>query len=421
MLEAVLELKKYGEKMNNINELIGARGWNRTTGPLRVKQQRDKLTPLKINDFSSIQYRQKSQTYQEHLQEEGYKKGVHQNSPQPQNGTSSVSTPAGRTDSLESLVAPGVQSQPLIAIAACTYRRPLMLDQCLRSLLSQLPPEGAKVEIVVVDNQPDGGNRDGIEALAGNAVHYVHEPRRGISHARNAALDAALALGAGWLAFIDDDETAPNAWLHTLWTAVNDHNAGAVHARVERRYPDGVPAWAIKKTKRREERFPEGATTPVAATNNVLFNLGIVADHGLRFNPDLGLTGGEDWEFFKRFTEAGGKIVWTNRRQATVTELVPAERISFRGQLREAFNRGFCDIRDARLLGHGIPRYVFKAVKRAILGVFRVLIAPVALLLGPARSMRLLLSGCRNIAQAAGTVFTVIGGRFSFYKNTTGF
>lgn len=75
----------------------------------------------------------------------------------------------------------------------------------------------------VVDNDAEG--RAGVavgEALAAGypwPLHHVVAPERGISHARNRALEAALP-GCDYLAFIDDDETAPRDWLRELPSAL---------------------------------------------------------------------------------------------------------------------------------------------------------------------------------------------------------
>src|SRR2546426_1111000 len=77
------------------------------------------------------------------------------------------------------------------------------------------PPRAVGSTAIIVDNEPPPGNRPGVEAAAATApfpMLYVHEPRRGISRARNAAL-AACAGRCDWIAFTDDDcQPAPD-WL----------------------------------------------------------------------------------------------------------------------------------------------------------------------------------------------------------------
>src|SRR5579863_4056039 len=93
-----------------------------------------------------------------------------------------------------------------------TYRRPEDLARAIGSVLAQAGVS-ASVEIVVVDNDPDGSAQPTVEAIAarsGLPIRYVHERRPGISHARN----TGVAQAAGrYLAFLDDDEVADPHWL----------------------------------------------------------------------------------------------------------------------------------------------------------------------------------------------------------------
>ena len=97
------------------------------------------------------------------------------------------------------------------AVCVCTFRRPDALALTLRSLAMQIlvsiSPED--VVVIVVDNDPA---RSAFEACSGTgcvgpfALRYIHEPQRGLSNARNAALDVVAAIGARFVAFIDDAE-----------------------------------------------------------------------------------------------------------------------------------------------------------------------------------------------------------------------
>src|SRR5262245_8558809 len=111
-----------------------------------------------------------------------------------------------------------MQSQ-VVVIGLCTYKRPKMLLACLESLARQITPEDCAVHIVVVDNEEQPNAQATVEEIARRSpipVHYVHEPRRGIATARNASLDKAVALGADWIATLDDDETAEADWIAEL-------------------------------------------------------------------------------------------------------------------------------------------------------------------------------------------------------------
>ena len=130
-----------------------------------------------------------------------------------------------------------------VSILIPTLRRPESLARAVRSALSQAATASELVEVVVVDNSPEGSAAEVTAALAreaGPRLVYVHEPRPGVATARNAGLAAAQA---DLIAFLDDDEEAPEGWLAALLGAHRDHAADVTFGRIVGRAPD-APAWA---------------------------------------------------------------------------------------------------------------------------------------------------------------------------------
>jgi len=72
------------------------------------------------------------------------------------------------------------------------------------------------------------------------------------------------------------------------------------------------------------EEAADGAQVRSADTGNLLLDLAVVEDLGLRFDPRYGLTGGEDSLFTRQLTRAGGVIRFA--AGAVVTKRVPAAR-----------------------------------------------------------------------------------------------
>jgi succinoglycan biosynthesis protein ExoM len=70
----------------------------------------------------------------------------------------------------------------------------------------------------------------------------------------------------------------------------------------------------------------------------------------LWFEPRLGRIGADDNLFFRRFDEAGGRIVWCD--EATVHETVLPERLSRRWLLRRAFRGGQSHVLVLWFTGH---------------------------------------------------------------------
>lgn len=107
-----------------------------------------------------------------------------------------------------------------LSVIVCTRDRPQALAGCLASLLAQRCPAG---EILVVDNSASGS---AIGVCAGfPTVRYVHEPRPGLSVARNRGLSEARGK---LLAYTDDDVEATPGWTAELIRAFELSGADAV-------------------------------------------------------------------------------------------------------------------------------------------------------------------------------------------------
>jgi GT2 family glycosyltransferase/SAM-dependent methyltransferase len=92
-----------------------------------------------------------------------------------------------------------------VSIVICTRDRPRSLATTLSALAVQQAPPG---EVVVVENGPTTAATRGTVA-AFPLARYVHEPRPGLSAARNAGLRAATG---EVVAFTDDDADPHPAW-----------------------------------------------------------------------------------------------------------------------------------------------------------------------------------------------------------------
>jgi glycosyltransferase involved in cell wall biosynthesis len=131
---------------------------------------------------------------------------------------------AAPLEDLDRLAAPDQRSATPLSVVICTRDRPAMLASCLDSLAAQTSPPG---QIVVVDNDP-GASARGV-AAGRTGVVYVHEPRPGLSIARNAGLGAARG---ALIAFTDDDVELPPTWTSEVVRAFDDPEVDAVTGAV---------------------------------------------------------------------------------------------------------------------------------------------------------------------------------------------
>jgi succinoglycan biosynthesis protein ExoM len=293
-----------------------------------------------------------------------------------------------------------------------------MLQRCLESLAGQVIDKGIELEIIVVDNEPERNNRAVVVADYHNQwiFHYRHQPKRGIAAARNAALDAAMELGADWIAFIDDDEVAAPDWIAQLM-ASEYLDTPVLLGRQVVEYPIRRPFWCVQGETREQA---EGRSLRTGWTNNVRLSAELVR-MGLHFNEELGLIGGEDQEMFAAAHRAGFAIRQTQR--AITVETAHPERLTYRGQIARAY---WCAASDLRRLA------IEKARRRAVLrrlhtvpfsmvfGAVELAVSPLFVVGGLKAFKRRALAGGKKIAKGAGRAAAMIGRLPQPYLNVAG-
>lgn len=229
-----------------------------------------------------------------------------------------------------------------VAVAVPTFRRNDYLVELLPLLISQADDvegslEHVDVDIVIVDNDPDGGAADVVDRPGwGDRVRYVHEPVAGLAAARNRALDAAE--DSRLLAFIDDDGHPEPGWLVNLVGAWLANDCAAVAGRVLERFEVAPPEWISVSGLFHRPSFPTGTEMPAAASGNLLLDLDVLRSEGLRFDRRFGLTGGEDTLLTTRLAAGGHRIVWCD--EARITDLVPADRLTRSWVTQRAWSHG---------------------------------------------------------------------------------
>ena len=233
-----------------------------------------------------------------------------------------------------------------VAVCICTYRRPQGLARLLQALAEQrfthVPPPC--VTLVVTDNEGseqvkalcDASRREPFAALL-----YYHEPQRGISYARNTCLDH-VPHATDFIAMIDDDEIPAQDWLEQLLLAEARTGAEIVIGPATPVFEPDTPQWIRQSgffdKPRDQGNLADLQSDPAAATCNALVAAGSLAATGIRFHPDLALSGGEDALFFRELKLAGYRSTWA--RHAQVFEAIPAQKARIGYMLREEFRRG---------------------------------------------------------------------------------
>ncbi len=242
---------------------------------------------------------------------------------------------------------------PLI-IAAATFNRPqglaLLLDRL--EALEFTGPE-PRIDVVIVDNSPDGGARTQVHARAEAfrwPLIYAHETQRGIAQARNRALDEAAARSASWMAFIDDDEYPEPHWIDRMTRMAADTGATAVVGALLPDFDRPPPKWIEEGGFLAIRKYAEGQRLEFGNTSNVLFDFGFAQRNGLRFDLAFALTGGEDTLFFEDMQRRGGTIVFC--RSGVVHETIVPDRARLGWLVRRWIRSGNTD---GRIVMRGNP------------------------------------------------------------------
>jgi succinoglycan biosynthesis protein ExoM len=225
-----------------------------------------------------------------------------------------------------------------VDICIASFKRPEMLANLLSSLDSQISVNRKCIRIIVVDNDESGSARNIVDQFRQNTdlvVVYDIEPEQNISLARNRCIQNAEA---EYIIFIDDDERAAPDWLKAHIETAVAYNADVVTGPVIKEFPRNVPEWIVKGGFFRHQQAPTGTTLIHCPTGNTLIAKACLTKVDYYFDPNYGLTGGGDTEFFYRLSRRGAKLIWC--QDAIVYETVTDNRLTMGSILSRAFRSG---------------------------------------------------------------------------------
>lgn len=307
------------------------------------------------------------------------------------------------------------ESAPVrVAVCVATLHRPLLLGALLESLAGLEFRKRVPVElfIVVVDNDPRETAREIVDAARDRLpfpVVYAVEPNRGIPHARNCGVRAALREGAEFVAFIDDDEVASPDWIDELLDVQRRCAADVVSGPSLPRFAAGVEPWVVEGGFFTYPRYATGEAIPIAATNNALVAAHLFRGTAEPFDPAFGLSGMDDSHFFMRVRKEGAKLVWAD--EARVEEFIPASRARARWIVKRAFRIGNGYVFCVRALSPP-HRWVIPRLAGALARIgYGTLVLPFAALRGRAP----LVGALRTISNGVGSLVALAGKRYHEY------
>lgn len=198
-----------------------------------------------------------------------------------------------------------------ISVLICTRNRAQSLGRTLQTLLAL--PQGADFtyDVLVVDN----ASRDETRAVVGELqrthahLHYLAEPKPGLSFARNTAVRNCQG---ELLAFTDDDVLVTADWLNQLQREFSaDRQLQLLCGRVLLARAELAPVAFMDVNERLVVRYPNIGEPVMGA--NMIIRRGLFEEIGL-FDERLGagrfFAGGEDTEFVYRALKAGHYMLY---------------------------------------------------------------------------------------------------------------
>ena len=285
-----------------------------------------------------------------------------------------------------------------VDICIATYHRPFLLSKLIKSLLEQ-QVDAVVYRIVVIDNDVNGSAKSAVEDINhGSEVEMVYDvvSEQNISLVRNRAIE--LAEG-DYIVFIDDDEYAEPDWLQNLLDARDHWQADVVFGPVVAVYPEDAPAWVVRGRFFDRVRWESGSIRFHGGTGNVLVCQKTINKMRKHFDPEFGLSGGGDTEFFHRLNATGAKMVWCD--SAVVYEIVPLSRMTIRWLVLRAFRGG--QVHSRIYVAHvGFLRRIPWAMKRLSYFVVAALFLPFSWLGGKSVFVKTLQKMFANMGQLTG-------------------
>ncbi|MFO1049535.1 MAG: WecB/TagA/CpsF family glycosyltransferase [Geminicoccaceae bacterium] len=241
----------------------------------------------------------------------------------------------------------------LVSIVVLASGRDELLPRLLERCALQGGLAAAALEILVVDQSPEGAARGVVERSAAHssvAIRYLHEPRAGLARARN----RGVAEGRGeFVAFVADGELPARVWLEALLRTYRVFGADIVMGPIRPLFEEArgpfQPTYRAFFTRTSkaptgtsiEERKPWRARSARdghlgLAVNNALLRRATCLAEPEPFDPNAG--GGADELFLTRLQRSGKKLVWC--REALLHERVAKEQLTPGSLLRERFRDG---------------------------------------------------------------------------------
>lgn len=202
-----------------------------------------------------------------------------------------------------------------LSILICTYRRPELLRKILGDLISVVFKDSTHCELIVIDNGGDFYTKKICDEISNHGVniHYVHEPKPGLSAARNRAVSES---SGDWLLFLDDDIRCESDFVQQMLEALKNTDEAIIIPRIitpiDKDWPDwlrvrlksGVGQYDLGNTKRKIDTTTKVPVGACMCLNRSVYNSFGPFEEGICRNGEQPF-GGEETLLLSRAFESG--------------------------------------------------------------------------------------------------------------------
>jgi cellulose synthase/poly-beta-1,6-N-acetylglucosamine synthase-like glycosyltransferase len=238
---------------------------------------------------------------------------------------------------------------------------------CLDAILATDYPSDRR-EILVVDN----GSSDGTAALTQvRPVRFLHEPERGVSHARNNGIAASRG---EILAFVDADCLVEPQWLTELVRPFEDPEVGAVAGDLQHVTPTTSAERQAARLLGNWQRFAFTSNPAYPITANAAYRREVLDRIG-GFDPHM--TRAQDVELGLRFQERSGRRLAYAERATARHRNRTTHLGFFRQQLGWAYGAGLVGAKFEAMGGDPVTPPPGREIAQTVRGLCTVLIAAI--------------------------------------------
>jgi glycosyltransferase involved in cell wall biosynthesis len=248
-----------------------------------------------------------------------------------------------------------------VTVAICTWNRAKLLDQTLSHLCALRIPERVDWELIIVNNDCTDDTDKVVGQYADRLpIVLCHEPRPGLSSARNHAIAHARGDFVLWT---DDDVLVDPDWMTKLLEAFDDHQAAFVFGKVQPWWETAPPSWYSPDFDGMFALLDYGSAPFLVAERrhqpfgvNMAMRREVFQEVG-RFQDEVSVSkkcSCEDVEYFYRVMDRGLRAAYTPH--ALIRHFIPRQRCTKKFYRSRAWHGSISHLYLLQKESNGLPR-----------------------------------------------------------------